>query len=191
MTVVYVVDDDRLVTESLSRALQLETDWEVRAFNDGARALESMPALPPDVVLSDFKMPGMDGIAFLRKVRAAQPDAVLILLTGYADKESAIRAINEVGIWQYVEKPWDLATSWSRCARGWSGASWWASSSARTQCWRRASTSSPARTTSWCARSGWRRWGAWPRAWPTRSAINWRWWATPRPSASGRRRAAT
>jgi two-component system NtrC family sensor kinase len=108
MTVVYVVDDDRLVTESLSRALQLETDWQVRAFNDGVRALEAMPALPPDVVLSDFKMPGMDGIAFLRKVRAAQSDAVLILLTGYADKESAIRAINEIGIWQYVEKPWDL-----------------------------------------------------------------------------------
>src|SRR3954451_11303565 len=108
MTVVYVVDDDRLVTESLSRALQLETDWQVRAFNDGARALAEMPRLPPDVVLSDFKMPGMDGIAFLRKVRAAHPDAVLLLLTGYADKESAIRAINEVGIWQYVEKPWDL-----------------------------------------------------------------------------------
>jgi signal transduction histidine kinase len=108
MTAVYVVDDDKLVTDSLSRALELETDWQVRAFNDGARALEEMPRLEPDVVLSDFKMPGMDGIAFLRKVRAGHPDAVLILLTGYADKESAIRAINEVGIWQYVEKPWDL-----------------------------------------------------------------------------------
>ena len=108
VTAVYVVDDDRLVTESLSRALEVETDWTVRAFNEGARALEAMPALPPDVVLSDFKMPGMDGIAFLSRVRAAQPDAVLLLLTGYADKESAIRAINEVGIWQYVEKPWDL-----------------------------------------------------------------------------------
>ena len=53
-------------------------------------------------------MPGMDGLAFLGRVRAPHPDAVLMLLTGYADKESAIRAINEVGIWQYVEKPWDL-----------------------------------------------------------------------------------
>jgi signal transduction histidine kinase len=105
---VYVVDDDPLVTESLSRALELETDWRVFAFNEGARALAAMPAAPPDVVLSDFKMPGMDGIAFLARVRAAHPDAVLLLLTGYADKESAIRAINEVGIWQYVEKPWAL-----------------------------------------------------------------------------------
>src|SRR5207245_10377421 len=67
-----------------------------------------MPRLPPDAVLSDFKMPVMDGLVFLGRVRAQHPDAVLMLLTGYADKESAIRAINEVGIWQYVEKPWDL-----------------------------------------------------------------------------------
>jgi signal transduction histidine kinase len=106
--VVYVVDDDTLVTESLSRALALETDWTVLPFNDGALALAAMPARPPDAVLSDFKMPGMDGLVFLGRVRTHHPDAVLMLLTGYADKESAIRAINEVGIWQYVEKPWDL-----------------------------------------------------------------------------------
>jgi two-component system NtrC family sensor kinase len=68
-----------------------------------------MPAAPPDVVLSDLKMPGLDGIAFLKRVRALSADAVLLLLTGYADKESAIAAINDVGIWQYVEKPWDTA----------------------------------------------------------------------------------
>src|SRR5581483_6839150 len=105
---VYVVDDDELVTAILSRALEIETDWRVRAFNHGAEALQAMPGEPPDVVLSDFKMPGMDGIAFLGRVRAQYPDAVLLLITGYADKESAIRAINEVGIWQYVEKPWNL-----------------------------------------------------------------------------------
>src|SRR2546423_5298581 len=106
--VVYVVDDEPLVTDGLSRALALETDWTVLPFNDGAHALAAMPATPPDAVLSDFKMPGMDGLVFLGRVRALNPDAVLMLLTGYADKESAIRAINEVGIWQYVEKPWDL-----------------------------------------------------------------------------------
>jgi signal transduction histidine kinase len=105
---VYVVDDDSLVTDSLSRALALETDWRVLAFNNGVNALAAMPTTPPDAVLSDFKMPGMDGLVFLGHVRERFPDAVLMLLTGYADKESAIRAINDVGIWQYVEKPWDL-----------------------------------------------------------------------------------
>lgn len=107
-TVVYVVDDDPLVTESLGAALRLETPYEVETFTSGAAALAAMPSRPPDVLITDFKMPGLDGLALLRAVRQAHPDAVLMLLTGYADKESAIRAINEVGIFQYVEKPWDL-----------------------------------------------------------------------------------
>ena len=106
---VYVVDDDPLVTQSLGLALSLETDWQVRTHNDAPSALEAMQSAPPEVVLSDLKMPRMDGIAFLKTVRTLYPDAVRILLTGYADKESAIAAINEVGLWQYVEKPWDLA----------------------------------------------------------------------------------
>ncbi len=104
---VYVVDDDALVTESLGTALRLETDWDVRAFNDPRQALAAMDEAPPDVVLSDLKMPSLDGIAFLGRVRDRFPTSVRMLLTGYADKESAIQAINEVGVWQYVEKPWD------------------------------------------------------------------------------------
>src|SRR5262245_42417129 len=106
--VVYVVDDDPLVTDSLGTALRLETPYEVETFNSGTAALAAMLTRPPDVLITDFKMPGLDGLALLRGVRQGYPDAVLMLLTGYADKESAIRAINEVGIFQYVEKPWDL-----------------------------------------------------------------------------------
>ena len=47
------------------------------------------------------------GVEFLLKVKELQPEAIRILLTAYADKENAIRAINEVGLYQYVEKPWD------------------------------------------------------------------------------------
>jgi signal transduction histidine kinase len=107
-TIVHVVDDDPLVTQSLGTALRLETGYEVQAHTSGASALTSMVEHPPDVLITDFKMPGMDGLQLLRATRQAYPDAVLILLTGYADKESAIRAINDVGIWQYVEKPWVL-----------------------------------------------------------------------------------
>jgi len=112
--VVYLVDDDPLVTRSLSTALRLESPWEVHAYESPTEALAALtgdaaqrgPA--PDVVISDFKMPGMDGLTLLAAVRAAHPDAVLMLLTGFADKDAAITAINQVGIWQFVEKPWDL-----------------------------------------------------------------------------------
>ena len=107
-TTVYVVDDDPLVTESLGAALRLETPYDVRVFQSPRDALAAVRQTPPDLVITDFKMPGMDGLALLREVRRLCPDAVLMLLTGYADKESAIDAINEVGIYQYVEKPWDL-----------------------------------------------------------------------------------
>jgi response regulator RpfG family c-di-GMP phosphodiesterase len=52
-------------------------------------------------------MPGMDGVTFLRHAREQQPMATRILLTGYADKTNAIRAINEAGLYYYLEKPWD------------------------------------------------------------------------------------
>ena len=52
-------------------------------------------------------MPEMDGIAFLAKVRELKPEVPRIILTGYADKENAIKAINEVGLFQYIEKPWN------------------------------------------------------------------------------------
>ena len=52
-------------------------------------------------------MPEMDGISFLSKMRELKPEAPRIILTGYADKENAIKAINEVGLFQYIEKPWD------------------------------------------------------------------------------------
>ncbi len=56
---------------------------------------------------SDYLMPDMNGIEFLLEIKKLQPYATRILLTGYADKENAIKAINEVGLYQYVEKPWE------------------------------------------------------------------------------------
>jgi response regulator RpfG family c-di-GMP phosphodiesterase len=52
-------------------------------------------------------MPELDGIAFLKQVRETRPLTTRILLTGYADKDNAIRAINEAGLYYYLEKPWD------------------------------------------------------------------------------------
>jgi DNA-binding NtrC family response regulator len=104
---VFIVDDEEMVTTALESFLHLETSWEVRAFNSGTVALEALEKERAACIVSDFMMPGMDGITFLRRCRDLQPMATRVLLTGYADKENAIRAINEAGLYYYLEKPWD------------------------------------------------------------------------------------
>lgn len=104
---IFVVDDEPMVTTSLKTMLSLETKHLIHAFNNPLEALDKLNELTPDVVISDFSMPEMDGINFLKKVKEELPETTLILLTGYADKESAIEAINHVGIYRYIEKPWD------------------------------------------------------------------------------------
>lgn len=104
---ILVVDDDNTVTSSLRILLNLEGFTNVAIFNNPIDAVEYLKENPRDVIISDFKMPEMDGLEFLSKARALYPNASMILLTGYADKEKAIRAINEVGLYKYIEKPWD------------------------------------------------------------------------------------
>ncbi|HEU0140152.1 MAG TPA: response regulator, partial [Bryobacteraceae bacterium] len=73
---------------------------------DAARQLETNPV---DVIVTDYLMPKMNGIQLLGKAKNLQPEAARVLLTGHADKQSAIQAINEIGLYQYLEKPWDNA----------------------------------------------------------------------------------
>ena len=105
--VVLIVDDEEMVLTSLNSFLALETDYEVVTFTDPNAALERIGQEGVDLAISDYLMPEMDGITFLGKVRELEPEIPRILLTGYSDKENAIKAINEVGLFQYIEKPWD------------------------------------------------------------------------------------
>jgi len=104
---VFIVDDEPMVTASLSAMLQIETPHQVLSYNNPKTALAAVETEQPDIVISDFLMPDMDGIAFLKAVKEKLPETTLILLTGYADKENAIEAINTVGIYKYIEKPWN------------------------------------------------------------------------------------
>jgi DNA-binding NtrC family response regulator len=104
---VVLVDDEDMVLASLRSFLELETDYAVRAFTDSGEALAYAREGQVDLVMSDFLMPGMNGIELLAEFGRHQPQAPRVLLTGYADKDSAIKAINEVGLFQYIEKPWD------------------------------------------------------------------------------------
>lgn len=104
---IVLVDDEEMVTQNLEMLLSMETGYESVSFNRPAAALEYLKKNKADVVLSDFIMPEMNGLDLLAQVKEVQPTCSRLLLTGYADKESAIRAINEVGLFQYLEKPWD------------------------------------------------------------------------------------
>ena len=107
--VILIVDDEEIVTTSLRNLFRLRTDYRTVTYTSPAQALEECKDHVFDLVISDYLMPGMDGIKFLSRFKKVQPQAIRILLTGYADKENAILAINEVGLYQYVEKPWDNA----------------------------------------------------------------------------------
>lgn len=104
---VFLVDDEEMVLTALQTFLELETAYTVRNFTSAGEALEAMKLETVDVVVADFMMPEMDGITFLREVRALKSHVSRILLTGYADVENAVRAINEAGLYYYLEKPWD------------------------------------------------------------------------------------
>ena len=104
---ILVVDDDDAVVQSVTALIELETAHTVVAETSSVRALQRAKVAPVDMVISDFLMPELDGIRLLLEIRGLYPESALILLTGYADKENAIRAINQVGIFHYMEKPWD------------------------------------------------------------------------------------
>ena len=105
--IILLVDDEEMVVTSIKSFLTLETDYEVVAFTSPKEALEFVRKTKVDLVISDYLMPDIDGIEFLGLVKNIQPEATRILLTGYADKENAIKAINDVGLYQYIEKPWE------------------------------------------------------------------------------------
>ncbi len=109
MAKVMIVDDELMITQTLTQLIELMLDVEVHAFNDPLAVVESgvLKEHQFDVVISDFMMPKLSGIQFLKAFKEVQPEVVPILLTGYSDKENAIKSINEVGLYYYLEKPWD------------------------------------------------------------------------------------
>ena len=103
---IVVVDDEKIVTSAFSTLLRVEGFSDAHFFNSPTDALEFLKTNTPDLVISDFLMPEMNGLEFLTEVKKLYPEVSKILLTGYADKENAIRAINEIGLYRYIEKPW-------------------------------------------------------------------------------------
>lgn len=101
---VLFVDDEAMVLKGFK--LHLRKEFDVHTCESGAAGLEALRVDGPfDVVVSDMRMPQMNGAEFLSRAREGWPDTVRILLTGYADTSSAIRAVNEGQIFRFLTKP--------------------------------------------------------------------------------------
>jgi response regulator RpfG family c-di-GMP phosphodiesterase len=100
------VDDEPNILTALKRVLRNAEHCVVLA-SGGAQALQVLEQMPVDLVISDMRMPGMDGAQLLEQVHARWPHVVRILLTGNADTPSAVAAINRGGIFRYLQKPWN------------------------------------------------------------------------------------
>ena len=99
------VDDEPNILSSLRRLFR-PCGYRVLVAESGAQGLDILRSEPVDLVISDMRMPHMDGAQFLAAVRAEWPDVMRFLLTGYADMASAIEAINQGQIYRYMNKPW-------------------------------------------------------------------------------------
>ena len=101
---VLLVDDDAMVLAGLKR--QLRNHFDIDTALSGEDALNQVQQNGPyAVIVSDFMMPGMNGIEFLSRVKKSNPDTVRMMLTGAADMPTAIRAVNEGSIFQFHPKP--------------------------------------------------------------------------------------
>ncbi len=106
---IIIVDDERHILKACQRALR-DTSFSCRVFSSPIDALEQAGGLNPAVVISDQRMPDMDGIRFLEAIRQRLPDATRVIMTGYADIEAAIQAINNGHVFRFIKKPWDDKT---------------------------------------------------------------------------------
>lgn len=101
-----LVDDEPSILSALRRLLRSK-GYAIHTAESGKAGLEILEREPVDLVISDMRMPEMDGARFLEQVRKRWPTTIRILLTGYADVTSTIEAINCGEIYRYIAKPWD------------------------------------------------------------------------------------
>ncbi|HOM28125.1 MAG TPA: response regulator [Deltaproteobacteria bacterium] len=102
---VVFLDDDEHILRAIRR-LFADTGLDVTVLDDPWAALDLVAGGGVAVVVSDNRMPAMEGTEFLARVRSMSPDTVRIMLTGYADLATAMDAINRCGVYKFIEKPW-------------------------------------------------------------------------------------
>jgi len=100
---VLIVDDEATIRDLLSKTLAL-AEYDVDLASDGRTALERLRIIPYDLLITDLKMPGVDGLSVIREARRLKADIPVIIITGFSTEASAIEAVN-LGVSGYLTKP--------------------------------------------------------------------------------------
>jgi two-component system nitrogen regulation response regulator GlnG len=103
---VWVIDDDRSIRWVLERALR-QANMDVTSFSNGVGIMDALHRDRPDVILSDIRMPGIDGLDLLQQITARYPQLPVIIMTAHSDLDSAVSAFHG-GAFEYLPKPFDL-----------------------------------------------------------------------------------
>lgn len=106
MTTIVLVDDEPNILKSLKRALQRHFS-DILTFDNPETALAELSGEHVDLIISDYKMPQMTGVDFLAKFKQSHPDSLRMILSGQADMKGILDAINKVGIYRFLLKPWN------------------------------------------------------------------------------------
>jgi response regulator RpfG family c-di-GMP phosphodiesterase len=105
-----LVDDEPNVLSALRRALRTsfgENELRIETIDNPGRALARAGEVAFDLVVSDFRMPGLDGVQFLQQLRRIQPQAVRFMLSASAEVDTLLRALNEGEVLRFIVKPWN------------------------------------------------------------------------------------
>jgi len=108
---ILLVDDEINVIHALQRDIRKcsgSEEFRVETFTDARLALERCKEVPFDIVISDYRMPDMNGVEFLRAYRQIQADSVRIVLSASTEFDTLMSAINQAEVFRYIAKPWNL-----------------------------------------------------------------------------------
>jgi DNA-binding NtrC family response regulator len=103
---ILIVDDEPNVLNAFQRVLRREP-YTLMTAQGGEEGLTLLEAREVSLVISDYNMPGMNGLDFLKTVKQLYPHILAIMLTGQAEIRIAVQAINEAGVYKFIQKPWD------------------------------------------------------------------------------------
>ncbi|WP_369855201.1 nitrogen regulation protein NR(I) [Candidatus Thalassolituus haligoni] len=106
MSTVWIIDDDKSIRWVLEKALD-QANIQTRVFEQAEPALNQLKREQPDAIITDIRMPGMDGLMLLEQVHEANPDLPVIIMTAHSDLESAVSSYRR-GAFEYLPKPFDV-----------------------------------------------------------------------------------